>query len=424
MQTNPSPVFSFTSRTSFSVFKVIALAYLPLTLAAQNQLNGTIRDSETGKPVAFASVFFANTTLGTSSNTEGVFVINRVPSGKFDLTVTMVGYQTYQRSVEFHGQDVVELDVSLVPDQKMLSEVLVKPDTAGWKRNYRDFVRNFLGTTKYAEECIIQNPKDILLFFDPSDGVLVAHAKKPIIVDNHALGYRIEYYLKAFELNSRAGTFLVYGIPRFELLTPRNEREARKWERERAQVYSGSLLHFMRAWQTGQWQREDFAVARLYRIPNRERPPEEFLRRKIKEFRQQALTNGSLTIQVNTPGKKEDSLSYYLRLQRLPPEVDSVANEELTGREFATATLGQMAFRGNFRVVFREWEDMRYTQSVGRPPEKRMRQTTVLHVYDHLQIYDNGYYELPQSVLLEGYWSWSEKISTTLPLEYQPPVKK
>lgn len=424
MQTKLTPVFLSMSRASFSLFKTFILWGLPVSLLAQNQLNGTIRDSETGRPVAFATVFFANTTLGTSSNQDGVFVINRIPSGKYDLTVTMVGYQTYQSSAEFRGRDVLEMDIRLTPEDKMLREVVVKPDTAGWKRNYADFVRHFLGTSKYAESCTIQNPKDILLFFDPSDGVLVAHAKKPIIVENQALGYRIEYYLKQFELNSTAGTFLIYGIPRFELLTPRNEREARKWERERQRVYTGSLLHFMRAWHDRQWVESGFNVARVYRIPNRERPPEDFLKRKVAEFRAKAIQNGSLTVQVNSIDGKQDSLSYYLRLQRLPAEVDSVAREQLSGKEYATATPGQMTFKGRLRIIFPEWEDLRYTASVGRPPEKRLRQTTLLHVFDALHIYDNGYYEMPQSVVLEGYWSWSEKISTTLPLGYFPAVKK
>ena len=424
MQTNPIAVFLFTSRTNFSLFKTFILWGLPISLLAQNQLNGTIRDSETGKPVAFATVFFANTTLGTSSNQDGVFVINRIPSGKYDLTVTMVGYQTDQRSVEFYGRDVLELDIRLTPEDKMLREVVVKPDTAGWKRNYADFVRHFLGTSKYAESCKIQNPKDVMLFFDPSDGVLVAHAKKPIIVDNQALGYRIEYYLKQFELNSAAGTFFIYGIPRFELLIPRNERQARKWERERERVYTGSLLHFMRAWHGGQWSESGFNVARVYRIPNRERPPEDFLKRKVAEFRARAIQNGYLTIRVNSFDQKEDSLNYYLRLQRLPAEVDSVAREELSGQEFLTATPGQMTFKGHLRIIFQDWEDLRYTLSVGRPPEQRQRQTTVVHVFDALHIYDNGYYEKPQSVILEGYWSWSEKISTTLPLGYFLALKK
>lgn len=131
-----------------------------------------------------------------------------------------------------------------------------------------------------------------------------------------------------------------------------------------------------------------------------------------------------MKVQVNSIDGKLDSLSYYLRLQRLPAEVDSVAREQLSGKEYAPATPGQITYKGRLRIIFPEWEDLRYTAFVGRPPEKRLRQTTLLHVFDPLHIYDNGYYEMPQSVVLEGYWSWSEKISTTLPLEYLPAPKK
>jgi hypothetical protein len=37
-------------------------------------------------------------------------------------------------------------------------------------------------------------------------------------------------------------------------------------------------------------------------------------------------------------------------------------------------------------------------------------------------VYDNGYYEEPNDILLDGYLGWSEKMGDMLPLNYVPVV--
>ncbi|RZK14459.1 MAG: hypothetical protein EOO56_24925, partial [Hymenobacter sp.] len=58
----------------------LVLLLLPGLAGAQASLSGTVRDSLTQKPLPFASVFLANTTLGVTTTEQGTFVFERVPA--------------------------------------------------------------------------------------------------------------------------------------------------------------------------------------------------------------------------------------------------------------------------------------------------------------------------------------------------------
>jgi CarboxypepD_reg-like domain len=391
-----------------------------IAAVGQNKIEGRVIDEQTGEPIPFANVFFANTTFGASTSVSGEYSFSGFPSGKYDLTVTFVGYTTAQQSVIFEGTHLI-VNQKLAPETKVLKEILVKPDTIGWKRNYRDFKYHFLGTSKYAQQCKILNPKDLSLFFDPKDGTLVAYAKQPIVVENMATGYRIKYYLYHFEYASRSGLFNIYGLPQFEEMTAKNERERKHRQKERQRIYEGSLLHFMRAWRNQAWRENDFKVSRLFRVPNKERPSDEYLSARINELRKKQMSDGQIRINFSSSTKdfKGDSLSYYLRLRNLPKEKDSVVNEKLTGTEFMSNQTGEAKYQGLLAVQYDRLEDPIYAQTVARR-EQRVKQRSILHVLAPLKIYSNGYYEDVRGVFLENYWSWSEKISTLLPLDYEP----
>ncbi len=402
---------------------LFTLAFLASsTLLAQNSIRGKVLDEQTGEPIPFANVFFANTTFGASTNANGDYSFSNFPSGKYDITFTFVGYMAAQQSVNFEGNTTLIVSQKLIPEVKVLKEILVKPDTIDWKRNFRDFKYHFLGTSKYAKECTILNPKDLSLYFDPKDETLVAYAKQPIVVENNATGYRIKYYLYHFEFVSRSGLFTIFGYPQFEEMTAKNEREKKNWRKERQRIYEGSVLHFMRAWRSQAFRENNFNVSRLFRVPNKERPSDEFLSSKINELRKKQPSNGQIRITFSSNGKdiKGDSLSYFLRLRNLPKEIDSLVKEKLTGSEFMNSQTGEAHYQGLLTVQYDQLEDLIYTQTVVRR-EQRIKQRSILNVLAPIKIYDNGYYEDARSIFIENYWSWSEKIATLLPLNYEPP---
>lgn len=389
--------------------------------SGQNRIFGRLTDATTGEPVAFASVFFSNTTFGSSTDQDGVYKFSGFPPGKYDLTVSYVGYQLSQVPVEFTENVTLEHDMQ-VQQVILLNEILIKPDTINWERNFKDFKGYFLGSSRYAKEAVIQNPRDLHLYYDDQTKTLVAHAKRPIVIENRATGYRMHYHLSQFEFNGTERVFKVHGLPQFEQLVPKSLAQEKRWEKARANIYYGSLLHFMRSWLDQTWKKDGFKVSRMYRMPNKERPSEEYLSTKIAALRKELVKKGQPLV-VNTSlsnNGKTDSLSYYIKLRSLPVEVDSIVQEKLSGAEFTDASNRQAkTFSGILKIEYKEKEDPDYAALVGRA-QKRTLQRSNLLVQGPLTLYSNGYYEDIRMLFMEDYWSWSERVSTMLPLDYKP----
>ena len=68
------------------------------TFAQITKIMGKVTDAETHEPIPFASVYFAGTTIGVSSDFEGNFSLEtKTPSDS--LIVSYVGYQTQAKYV-------------------------------------------------------------------------------------------------------------------------------------------------------------------------------------------------------------------------------------------------------------------------------------------------------------------------------------
>jgi iron complex outermembrane receptor protein len=63
-------------------------------LRIRTQLSGKITDAKTGEPLQGASVVIADSRMGTTTNNEGVFTLNNVPSGHTIIDVSYAGYET------------------------------------------------------------------------------------------------------------------------------------------------------------------------------------------------------------------------------------------------------------------------------------------------------------------------------------------
>ena len=97
------------------------LAFLPLTVAAQQQIKGRVLDGAMpGEVLIGASIQVPGTTSGTVSDLDGNFQFT-MPEGKFIIQVSMIGYKT--QVVNVKGK--TEIEVTLQEDSKLMEEVVV-----------------------------------------------------------------------------------------------------------------------------------------------------------------------------------------------------------------------------------------------------------------------------------------------------------
>lgn len=114
---------SFFHRTTAIVAVLVFLA--PATAPAQNvgKISGAVKDAGTGEPLIGCNVSVAGTTLGGSTDPDGVFFILNVPPGKYDLQASMVGFQkVLQRDV------IVNSGKTTVANFKLTSTMFAQQD--------------------------------------------------------------------------------------------------------------------------------------------------------------------------------------------------------------------------------------------------------------------------------------------------------
>ncbi len=249
-----------------SIILVFVLVLWPVAARAQTEhatLRGIVVDDETGTPLAGAHVFIAASMMGTATDDEGRFVLDRVPLGAHRLYVSMLGYEPALRDTLLHQAPPYVFDFRLRPTVIEIGQVTVSAKEAKrWQRRLRRFEKLFLGETDNAEHTTILNPE--VLSFDSSWGKLAASASAPLIIENRALGYRIQYFLKEF---IRSGNTIKYdGEPLFEELNAESEEEEAQWIENRRKAYDGSFRHYMLALLDGRWEKEGFMSYRRFSL--------------------------------------------------------------------------------------------------------------------------------------------------------------
>lgn len=410
MFTNPKNC----SRFSLLVATCLCLAFSGI--AQTTRLSGRVVDAETNEAIPFVNVFFANTSIGASTGADGDFSFGRFAPGKYDLTVTYVGYATFQQTLDFTSQREQQVNIAIQILPKKLNEIIVKPDTLGWARNYREFKRIFLGETVNSRKCKILNPKDIHLFRDVQTNSLVAHARQPIQIENAALGYTLQYYLIQFEVNYATGNTLIYGIPQYKEMRAERKSDSTQWMRARARAYAGSMLQFVRLIQSNGLKTNGFEARIVREIANPMRMDQAVIDANLVRLNQRMKAE----LLTGSTRKIEDSIEFFMAENRKSKKVDVLENALLAGRElFQGGKDSLVSYIGKLQVRYRrENKDGNYPTPMG---ETDMRQNSVIYFIEPVRLYANGFFDPPKGIFLEKYWAWSEKIADMLPLNYSPP---
>ena len=226
---------------------VLILSLLTAETKAQNngRATGRVLDKDTGAPLANANVYLANTTFGASSNKAGRYLIENVPSGKYVIIVSMVGYKREHTTITIESGKTTKLNFEAIKQAVQLDEVTVDADD-DWEEYYKIFEKELLGEFEFRDSCKILNPKDVSFKMDDDD-VLHATCSKFITIENKALGYNLDILLNIFtwDTDISVGSYSVY--PRFTEMTPDNDAQLNYWKENRRKAFWGSFRHFLQA---------------------------------------------------------------------------------------------------------------------------------------------------------------------------------
>ncbi|MCF1190133.1 carboxypeptidase-like regulatory domain-containing protein [Mangrovimonas sp. AS39] len=245
--------------------KLFLLFFFLHLVGFSQDIKGVVFDSQTGEPLEGASVYFDNTTIGTTTNEKGEFSLNIDESVRSALIISFIGYEKVVME-EYKPGSI--LKIQLTENVASLNEVNLSFND-GWtrKQKLQAFKRYFLGNSENALSCEIKNEDALILRYLGKSNQLVASSKEPLIIENKRLKYRISYDLQDFniqyEKNDTFGQVFpisVYYAGTSFYQTDENWDGSKKIINRRKEVYFGSSLHFMRSLVKGKLHEEGFRI--------------------------------------------------------------------------------------------------------------------------------------------------------------------
>ena len=109
------------------IIALIALLCLPFAAAAQRTLSGKVTDEATKQPLVGATLYWKNTTAGSTTSADGSYSLKRV-SGFETLVVDYLGYDIVEIEV---SKDVTTLDIELKPSAVDIDAVVIEGQQRG-----------------------------------------------------------------------------------------------------------------------------------------------------------------------------------------------------------------------------------------------------------------------------------------------------
>ena len=361
--------------------------------AQSNVLTGIIKDSAIGKPLTGASVFLNGTSRGTISRSDGSFVLQGFPQGRYQLIISAIGYATYITEVNSHNLPR-SLKISLHTAADELAAITVEPYLKdGWSRYGKTFLQYFIGTTGNAASCTIKNKAVLRFHFYLKSNKLSVTATEPLLIENKALGYELEYRLERFVCDFASHIVSYYGYPLFRDMPTDYDVIKKKWETNRQLAYMGSMMHFMRSLYSHSVREEGFLVKYKVPVPNIEK-------KRVKEIYQPNITpTDSIPI---------DTLHHYWEVLREPDyfmQTVTYPDGLLTIQKDQTRV---MFFNDDCTVIYgNPKRGIAYTESSIRLMNQRP-----------IAIDENGSYYPQAEVLSLQNWSITQNISNLLPRDY------
>ena len=203
---------------------------------------GNVKDARTLEPLPFANVFVNNSTIGTTTDMKGDFVLKTIKQpGTYELIVSFVGYETFKAEVNLNADETVNAEIKLEPSKLELSNVEVKGSRdEAWEKQLKKFEKSFLGKDKMAAACKILNPWVIDFAEGGIQKKFIATANEPIEIFNLALGYKVMFYLRLFWVD-KVG-YSIIGNARFEEMQSPDENERAQWQVNRKLFFVGRHL--------------------------------------------------------------------------------------------------------------------------------------------------------------------------------------
>ncbi len=124
--------------------------------AGTGNVTGYVIDKSTGEALTGANVLVEGTSMGSSTDINGKFLINNIPQGRYNVKVTYIGYQARRISINIAEKSIANISVPLNAASIQSKEVVVTAERPHVQLNATSSVSN-LSVNPYNKKVIYTN---------------------------------------------------------------------------------------------------------------------------------------------------------------------------------------------------------------------------------------------------------------------------
>jgi len=127
--------------------RIIPLIFFTILISssafAQNTFKARIKDAKTGEPLIGVNAIVEGTSLGSSSNEEGIVDLKNIPDGNFTLKFSYIGYEDSIITIVFPDKESEMMVIVMKEQAEELEEISVtstrssRPSRCGRERGSR-----------------------------------------------------------------------------------------------------------------------------------------------------------------------------------------------------------------------------------------------------------------------------------------------
>ena len=243
---------------------ILLLSWMAISIQAQGyQVAGRVIDYETGDPIEHLTVYVNGTTRGTTTDTEGRFVMEGIVL-PCELVLSHVSYEVRLVTLA-DTAGITLLDLRLKKKIIKLLEVTVIHDRLR-EEYFSRFKGWFLGKDYQSQNAEILN--DSALIFIALEGEqFEAYSNEPLEILLPETGYRVMTDLVHFKLNYKeelSGFHCsILGYFFFEEMAAQTRRQHREFARNRLETFYNTRLHFCRSLYNNQLAENGYKLTRI-----------------------------------------------------------------------------------------------------------------------------------------------------------------
>lgn len=165
-------IYLKTGKLKRSIIAALAVLLLPLVSMAQFSISGTVSENA-NKVLSGTSVRLKNKAGSIITDTQGKYQFNNLKAGNYTLTVSYIGYQTVEKTINLSADETV--DFVLNPVAFLADEVIVKATRASEKSatTYKNIRKEEIESNNFGQDLpfILNNTPGVVVTSDAGAGV-------------------------------------------------------------------------------------------------------------------------------------------------------------------------------------------------------------------------------------------------------------